>query len=264
MLQAGSSTALPASCFYDPAQQNQVTLASGYYRFDINFSDPACANGGELSPRCDRAVLGLRRRLLADHSAHVGPRERAVLGALVPGKRRRRGPRHRSALRGTGFGVRAGRRNAARTAGTTYHVHLTLRRPVSPGSSQIFNNHIPLDPQLDAALAITKTTPVLNVTRGQLVPYTITVRNVGELPLQDVRVEDRFPAGFRYVEGSARIDECSSSRQSRAASSSGATSPSGRRQHTIMMLLAVGAGVGEGEFVNRAQAVYVHGHCPVR
>ena len=76
-----------------------------------------------------------------------------------------------------------------------------------PGSSQIFNNHIPLDPELSAALAITKTTPLLNVTRGQLVPYTITVNNVGEMPLlQDVSIVDRFPAGFRYVPGSARID----------------------------------------------------------
>ncbi len=46
MLQAGSGAALPASCFYDPAQQGQVTLASGYYKFDLNFSDPACASGG--------------------------------------------------------------------------------------------------------------------------------------------------------------------------------------------------------------------------
>ena len=43
-----------------------------------------------------------------------------------------------------------------------------------PGTSQIFNNHIPLDPVLDGALAITKTTPSINVTRGQLVPYVIT------------------------------------------------------------------------------------------
>src|SRR6185312_495599 len=44
MLRAGSL--LPASCFDDPAQQSQITLASGYYRFDINFSDPACPAGG--------------------------------------------------------------------------------------------------------------------------------------------------------------------------------------------------------------------------
>ncbi len=49
----------------------------------------------------------------------------------------------------------------------------------TPGSSQIFNNHIPLDPQLSGTIAITKTTPLLNVTRGQLVPYVDHVNNRG-------------------------------------------------------------------------------------
>src|SRR5262249_58601030 len=65
-----------------------------------------------------------------------------------------------------------------RTAGTTYYVHLILDGSRPPGSSQIFNNHIPLDPQLLGSLAISKTTPLLNVTRGQLVPYVITVNNI--------------------------------------------------------------------------------------
>ena len=46
MLTAGSSSLLPAECFDDPAQQNQVTLADGYYRFDLNFTDPACPSDG--------------------------------------------------------------------------------------------------------------------------------------------------------------------------------------------------------------------------
>ena len=78
-------------------------------------------------------------------------------------------------------------------------MHLTLDDGQMPGSSQIFNNHIPLDPELNGALAISKTTPMLNVTRGQLVPYTITVHNVLRDATSDVRMVDRFPAGFRYV-----------------------------------------------------------------
>ena len=76
-----------------------------------------------------------------------------------------------------------------------------------PGSSQLFNNHIPLDPRLDGAVAVTKTTPMLHVTRGQLVPYVITVSNSFGADLRDVNIVDRFPAGFRYVEGSARFDD---------------------------------------------------------
>src|SRR5262249_5940170 len=44
MLRGG--TPLPATCFDDPAQQGQITQAGGYYRFDLNFTDPACASGG--------------------------------------------------------------------------------------------------------------------------------------------------------------------------------------------------------------------------
>ena len=40
-----NGTAIPDSCFDDPNQQDQVTIANGYYKFDINFSDPACPSG---------------------------------------------------------------------------------------------------------------------------------------------------------------------------------------------------------------------------
>src|SRR3989442_664959 len=46
MLRAGSRAPLPATCFDDPAQQGQITQAGGYYRFDLNLSDPACSGGG--------------------------------------------------------------------------------------------------------------------------------------------------------------------------------------------------------------------------
>src|SRR5258708_13346621 len=39
------SAPLPATCFDDPAQQGQITQAGGYYRFDLNFSDPGCPSG---------------------------------------------------------------------------------------------------------------------------------------------------------------------------------------------------------------------------
>lgn len=41
LLDAGSGLAVASDCFDDPNQQSQVTLADGYYRFDLNFSDPS-------------------------------------------------------------------------------------------------------------------------------------------------------------------------------------------------------------------------------
>jgi uncharacterized repeat protein (TIGR01451 family) len=120
----------------------------------------------------------------------------------------------------------------------------------------LFNNHVPLDPRLGGAVSITKTTPVLNVTRGQMVPYVITVGNSFGVDLQDVSVIDRFPAGFRYVEGSARFDDVATEPTvvgNELIWSNLMLATDGT--HTIKLLLVVGAGVTEGEFANRAQAV---------
>jgi hypothetical protein len=71
-----------------------------------------------------------------------------------------------------------------------------------------------------------------------------------------VTIVDRFPAGFRYVEGSARFDgvETEPVVVGRELIWSNLTLDTDGR-HEIKLLLAVGAGVTEGEFVNRAQAL---------
>ncbi|HEY3515491.1 MAG TPA: hypothetical protein VGL98_00490, partial [Gammaproteobacteria bacterium] len=83
-----------------------------------------------------------------------------------------------------------------------------------------------------------------------------TVANGIAVNLTDVTVIDRFPAGFRYVEGSARLD--GEPREPIVAGRELAwtgleVTPD--RRHELVLLLAVGSGVGEGEFVNRAQAM---------
>jgi len=105
------------------------------------------------------------------------------------------------------------------------------------------------------ALTVSKTTPSLDVSRGQLVPYTITVTDVLTGPVQGVALVDSFPAGFRYVKGSARIDDVPAEPTvSGFQLTWNNLSFTGGAHHTFLVLLAVGAGVGEGEFVNRAQA----------
>ncbi|MDH5621043.1 MAG: hypothetical protein OEY74_03095, partial [Gammaproteobacteria bacterium] len=144
----------------------------------------------------------------------------------------------------------------ARGAATAYHLFLRLDATQVPGSSQLFNNHVPLDPRLGGAVAITKTTPMLNVTRGQLIPYVITIRNTFGVALQDIDIVDRFPAGFRYIEGSARFDDQPLEPEivgRELVWSDFTLAVDGH--HTIKLLLAAGAGLTEGEFVNRAQAM---------
>jgi len=80
---------------------------------------------------------------------------------------------------------------------------------------------------------------------------------VTEVPLFDVAIVDRFPAGFRYIEGSARIDGVAAEPTlvNRELRWSG-LAVDGNARHTLVLLLATGAGVSEGEFTNRAQAVH--------
>ncbi|MHC4711496.1 MAG: SdrD B-like domain-containing protein, partial [Planctomycetota bacterium] len=47
LLNAATGAALPSQCFDDPVQQNQITVANGFYKFDLNFSDVSCPVGGE-------------------------------------------------------------------------------------------------------------------------------------------------------------------------------------------------------------------------
>ena len=91
-------------------------------------------------------------------------------------------------------------------SGTEYALDLVLDDSQIPGSSQAFNNHIPVDTVLDGVVAISKTTPSINVSRGDLVPYTITFNNTEDQTLPALTLVDQFPPGFRYIKGSARLD----------------------------------------------------------
>src|SRR6266566_4217677 len=246
------STPLPATCFDDPAQQGQITQAGGFYRFDLNFSDPGCPSGGSylivVTPPTSTYVAGeslvippTSGALTAPFSVPTCPTD--ALPAIPYCE-----------AQASEFAPPAS--VPARSAGTRYYLNLALDGTAVPGSSQIYNNHIPLDPQLAGAFSITKTTPRLNVTRGQLVPYTITISNVIGASLQGVQIVDRYPAGFRYVPGSARLDGLPTEPTVAARDLTWNGVNFGSSDHrTIVLLLAVGAGVGEGEFVNRAQVI---------
>ena len=257
LVDARNGQPLPSACFDDPNHQDQVTVSNGYYKFDINFADPACPAANNylivatapdtsyvpgpsqfIPPSSDPSGLPF------DVPACPGSGTDAVLATAA----------HCEA-QVSEFAPAA--TVPAGSPGTAYYPYVRLDDSQVPGSSQLFNNHIPLDPRLGGAVAVTKTTPMLNVTRGQLVPYIITVSNSFGADLTDVNVVDRFPAGFRYVEGSARFDGVASEPAvvGRELVWSGLTLATDGR-HEIRLLLAVGAGVTEGEFVNRAAAVH--------
>lgn len=257
LLDAASGAAVPAACFYDEAQQDQVTLADGYYKFDLAFSSPECSSGSSYLIRVTPPSSAYIQR----PSELIPPATTAATPPFVV-------PTCAGSL-DDAVPATANHCEAAPTvlappssvppgaAGTLYHLHLVLDDSLVPGSSQIFNNHIPLDLDLDQSVIVTKTTPAVNVSRGQLVPYTITLVNGVGVNIPDVAVVDRPPPGFRYVAGSARVDGVPA--EPRMLGSDlywDGLSVTADNHHEIVMLLAVGSGVGEGEFVNRAQALH--------
>jgi len=256
LVDASGGGPLPAICFDDPAQQGQLTRSDGYYRFDLNFSDAACPSGGsyliEITPPGSGYVAGYSQLIPPISAASTAP----LSVPACPGSGDDAIPSTLQYCEATASELAPPASVPARTAGTNYHVHLLLDSSSIPGSSQIFNNHIPLDPFLNGAIAITKTTPSVNVSRGQLVPYEITLSNSLGVDLSDVSIVDRYPAGFRYVEGSAQIDgvrvEPTISGLELSWTNLGVAATNRRVLH---LLLAVGAGVTEGEYVNRARAI---------
>jgi uncharacterized repeat protein (TIGR01451 family) len=253
MVNAATRTPLPTQCFDDPSQQDQATAQDGFYKFDLNFSDPACPSGGdyiiEVTPPSTGYVTGPSRIIpptsAAGTAAFSVPRCPGSAGDAVPATN--------EYCEATVFSTVPPPSVPPRTAGTIHYLHLGLDNGHLPGRSQIFNNPIAVDPVLDGTVAISKVASMVNVTRAALVPYTITVTNLLGAPLYDMAIVDRIPPGFKYVKGSARLDGVA--REPRI---------DGRllvwdrlnlqvnQRYTLKFLLVVGSGVAEGEYVNRA------------
>lgn len=123
-------------------------------------------------------------------------------------------------------------------------------------SSDVLNNHIPLDPILGGALVVSKTTPLVNVKRGELVPYTVTATNTLAATLPNIDVRDQIPPGFRYRLGSATLNGIAlePTVAGRHLTWRNQTFTPAERK-IFKLILVVGAGVGEAEYVNQAWAL---------
>ncbi len=138
--------------------------------------------------------------------------------------------------------------NASNQGSTQYYFDFDITIGVS---SNIVNNHIPLDPILTGVIAMTKTTPRVDVTRGAVVPYTITARNSLGNALPNLDLVDRMPPGFVYRAGTASIDGVAiePTVSGRTLTWTGQDFAAGETK-TLKLMLVVSAGVGDGEYVN--------------
>ena len=253
LLNAATGAALPVQCFDDPVQQNQVTAQEGFYKFDLNFSDGACPAGGtyliEVTPPATGYLAGPSQIIPPTSAAATTP----FSVPTCPGSAADAIPATSDYCEAVASAAVPPVTVLPRTPGTVYHLHLELNNGNVPGQSQIFNNAIPIDPVLDGAVAITKIASMVNVTRGALVPYTITVTNILGVPLYDIGIIDHFPAGFKYVAGSARLDGRPAEPRINGRQLAWENLElQVNQKYTLKLLLVVGSGVSEGEYVNRA------------
>ncbi|HED34130.1 MAG TPA: DUF11 domain-containing protein [Gammaproteobacteria bacterium] len=256
---------LPASCFDDPAQQNQRTIVEGFYKFDLNFSQSGICN-----PGMDYTINVFPPDGFIDYDNDPStPVVSLIIPPAVP-------------ISDVAFDAVSCIADAngstteceiqpleiappvdvpPRTPDTNYYQKFLFSSGI--GDSQIFNNHIAVDPSFNNAISISKTSPLVNVTRGQLVPYDITLTNSLDAPFFNLDIEDLFPAGFKYISGSGRVQFGSG-----PFIKVEPVHPPGtlnlnwidvgkldsKSTLKLKLLLVVGSGVGEGEYVNRAQA----------
>jgi uncharacterized repeat protein (TIGR01451 family) len=263
LVNAATGAALPSQCFDDPVQQNQITASDGFYKFDLNFSDASCPAGGDYHIEVTPPATGymtMPSQVIAPPQDNTATTPFSVPTCPESADDAVLGDDYCEAMDST-----APPQSSVSPDGIKYYLYLTLNNgPVPEQHSQIFNNFIPIDPVLDGAVAITKTTPLINVTRGTLVPYTITVTNVYGVPLYDMSILDRFPAGFKYMAGTARMYERDSDSTNGIPGIPVEPRINGRelvwddldlqvnKKYTIKLLLVVGSGVTEDEYVNRA------------
>jgi hypothetical protein len=187
LLSAATESALPIQCFDDPIQQNQITAQNGFYKFDLNFSDAFCPAGGAYLIKVTPPATGYMNR---PSQIIVLPQgNTAITPFPVPDCP---GNTLYDAVPATNDYCEANASAAVPPPTVSpdnikYYLYLRLSNGTVPGQSQIFNNFIPLDPELNGAVGITKISPMADVTRGTLVPYTITVTNVYGATLYNIQ-----------------------------------------------------------------------------
>ncbi|MCW8193664.1 DUF11 domain-containing protein [Proteobacteria bacterium 005FR1] len=264
MVNAASQAPLPASCFDDPAQQGQVTLGGGFYRFDINFSDPSCQTSGSYLIQVTEPSAAFEpgvSRLIPPQSDASTP---AFDVAACLGSANDANPATPDICEVVALSTAPPASVEGRSPGTHYNLHLMLNNLSTPGQSQLFNNHIALDPVLDTAVTVRKIAGKVNVSRGDLVPYTISIENAYLSELNDLTLVDIFPPGFRYVKGSARLNGVPLEPELVGAELQWKNIDLAvDARSTLELLLIPGAGVSEGEYINHAQVRLAFTNQPV-
>ncbi len=240
---------LPGACL--TSGQNTITTgANGFYQFLLVLGNPGCPLVASAVPYAFTLGVtppaGYAPGISTMIPPTAGPQVRfdgtpSTLGGVDPIQ-----------LQGT---APAG---VANTAATRYFLNLSLTLSGLPAtsSSDVVNNHIPIDPISNSLIVMSKTTPLLNVVRGDLVPYTVTAINTVAAPLANINVTDLMPPGFKYRKGSATLNGVALEPTVTGRQLVWPNQTFAANQTKVWkMLLLVGTGVGEGEYTNQVYSL---------
>ncbi len=213
-----------------PGQQGQVTGPDGRYRFDLIGAFPAGVYTlGINAPEGYSPIVP---------SATIPPQA----GALDP----------------TGFPdpFLVVPNNGAPVGAdpTDYFLAFDL----AAGDPNVLNNHVPLDPINVNAITVVKTSSKNRVSVGEIVPFTIRATNNLGGAITGAQLTDLMPAGFKYVKGSAQVDDVPTEptvgTNPLELTWAGIDFAAGQTR-TLSLLAVIGTGVERGVFNNRAYAV---------
>lgn len=224
---------LPAACFIDASQASQITGADGFYQFDI-------VAGAATQCPASRTEYRLQVTAPTGYAHPVSTVLAVESGAFN--------------VSGRGNPAPVVAKATAPQVGDPATYYLAFL--IAQGDGNVVNNHIPLDPFLTRTqLLVTKTSDKRTARTGDLVPYTITVRNTEGAQRAAVSVVDILPPGFRYVPGSARVNNVPTEpvafdRELRW----NAQTLAGNTTTTYQIVAVVGAGVTQGDRINTALA----------
>lgn len=222
---------LPTICYLDPSQSNQITGASGEYRFDIIPGAAAQCPVGESEYSISITPPNGFNDLSTVIAPQPGPFDPTGLAAPV-------------------------RINPEPTVPTVANPPYYLTFRLEAGDPDIIFNHIPLDPFLTRTpLIVTKTSFKRSANVGDVVPYEITVRNTENVQRSGVNVVDILPAGMKYVLGTGVVAGAATEPtvNDRTVLWSGQVIPA-NGSVSYNLTLVIGAGVTGGEKVNTGLA----------
>ena len=231
LLGAGGAP-LPVSCFLSPTQQGQSTDSSGFYRFDI-------VPGAAIQCPAGETVYSL---LIAPPTGYSAPSTvlPAEVGAFDP--------------TGQAGPVKISPSSNPPQAGDAVRWYQSFR--LAAGDPDVIFNHVPLDPFLNRSpLVVAKTSTKRTASVGDMIPYSITVRNGEAAQRGGVDVIDILPPGFKYVLGSATVNGVAAEpvANDRELRWQRQNIP-GNATITYRLVTVVGAGVSAGDRINNGLA----------